>query len=479
MSQLSQLQEQRNNLAANIKQHATDNLVDNKWKDAEAEKAWNALNADYDKCVGEMESLQRADAVSNRLAEINDLQAGPTPIQSAGGVVPGRENASGNNIGGRSIGGGETCTEEHRALAMAAWMKRQVGEEVSDRDEQAARLAGVNLNRKQLVFNSPTTQWVNQLASSYRALHPSKREQIKTGQYFNAPLTTQTAGTGGNVIPPETLMRELEINMLAFSGMAQVADLMVTESGETLSWPTVDDTDHTGVQIGENTNLDNSGSGGDAPDFGKVQWDAYKLSSQAILVPYELLEDNVVNLPQVLGQLMGERIGRLRNQRYTTGTGSSQATGIVTAATLGVTAASATAIAPDEVYELQHSVDPAYRNGAAFMCHDSIVYYLRTLKDTQNRYLWQSGFNAGVPDTLAGAPLVVNQDMDSSVATTNKTLLYGQLSKYKIRRVNGFRMYRLEERYRDSDQDGFIMLVREDGNLLDAGTAPVKFLQQA
>jgi hypothetical protein len=38
------------------------------------------------------------------------------------------------------------------------------------------------------------------------------------------------------------------------------------------------------------------------------------------------------------------------------------------------------------------------------------------------------------------------------------------------------RMYRLEERYRDTDQDGFVAFIREDGNLLTAGTAPVKYL---
>jgi hypothetical protein len=52
------------------------------------------------------------------------------------------------------------------------------------------------------------------------------------------------------------------------------------------------------------------------------------------------------------------------------------------------------------------------------------------------------------------------------------------LSKYYIRRVNEVRIYRLEERYRDNDQDGFVAFVREDGNLMDAGTAPVKYLQQ-
>jgi hypothetical protein len=38
------------------------------------------------------------------------------------------------------------------------------------------------------------------------------------------------------------------------------------------------------------------------------------------------------------------------------------------------------------------------------------------------------------------------------------------------------RLRRLDERYAEKDQTGFIAFVREDGNLLDAGTDPVKAL---
>lgn len=473
MTRLEELQAKRNQLATQIKSHADKFNAKQEWPDSEAKENWDKLNADYDSVVTEMNAINQAQSVTDRLAHITDLQGSPAP----GASQIGRDDATSMNQGGRSIGSdGAVCTDTHRALAMAGWMQHQMGRDITDEMEDAAQLAGYNLNRRQLNLASPSTQWVNQLSSAFRSVHPS---QLGRREYFNAPLTTQTAGTGGNVVAPETLVRELEINMLAFDGVSQHAELMVTGTGEKLSWPGVDDTGNSGVQIGENLNVDNAGAGGALPSFGKTEWEAFKLSSQAILVPYELIEDNVVNLPQVLGQLMGERIGRLRNSKYTNGTGTNEATGIVTAASLGVTAASATAIAPDEVYDLQHSVDPAYRIGSAFMAHDSIVAHLRKLKGSDGHYVWQSGLAGGVPDTLAGAPLAINQAMDSAVTTGKKTLLFGKLSAYKIRRVNGFRLYRLEERYRDSDQDGFILIVREDGNLLNSGTAPVKYLQQA
>ncbi|MEM8668732.1 MAG: phage major capsid protein [Planctomycetota bacterium] len=474
MSQVADLQEKRQKLAAQLKEHGN-KFSESGWT-AEDEKNWETLNADYDKVKGEIDSLMRGDAISSRLAEIEEQSKLPAPVaRNSRGTIPGRESTS--SIGDIGSDGPSAGDEKTRALALKAWLRYQMDFDVSDAEEQAAKACGFSLHKKKLTFESANTESLGLLREKYSSVHPTMRKD--RGRFFNAPLTTQTATTGGNLIPPETLMNELEINMLAFDGVSQVADLIVTSSGETLGWPTVDDTGNTGVQVGENVNVDNSGAGGPTPNFGKTQWEAYKLSSQAVLVPYELLEDSAFNLPAVLGQLLGERIGRFRNQRYTLGTGSGQAQGIVTGSTLGVTAASATAFTADEIINLQHSVDPAYRAGAGFMMHDLIVSGVRKLKDSDGQYLWQSGLQAGTPDTLLGATLTVNQAMASAVATSNITMLYGDFSKYKIRRVNGFRMYRLEERYRDNDQDGFIMFVREDGGVLNAGTPPIKYLQQA
>jgi HK97 family phage major capsid protein len=243
-----------------------------------------------------------------------------------------------------------------------------------------------------------------------------------------------------------------------------------TASGEPLSWPTADDTTNTGVQLGESTSI---GSSVD-PSFGKVIWNAYKFSSKAILVPYELIQDSVFNLPAVLGSMLGERLGRITNTKFTTGSGASTAKGIVTCATSF--SAATTAVGADDLIGLQHSVDPAYRMGASFMMHDSIILAIRKLKDGQGQYLWQSGLRDGAPDRILGAGITINQDMDSTTTSGKKSILYGQLSAYKIRTVGEIRLYRLEERYRDTDQDGFVAFTREDGNLLTAGTAPIKYL---
>jgi HK97 family phage major capsid protein len=108
--------------------------------------------------------------------------------------------------------------------------------------------------------------------------------------------------------------------------------------------------------------------------------------------------------------------------------------------------------------------------------HDQILLKIKQLKDGFGRYLWQAGLAYGTPDTLDGDPIFINQSMDSTVASTKKTVAYGALKKYKIRDVSSIRLRRLVERYADADQEAFVLFARADGNLLDAGTHPIKYM---
>ena len=58
--------------------------------------------------------------------------------------------------------------------------------------------------------------------------------------------------------------------------------------------------------------------------------------------------------------MLGERIGRRMGRAFTIGNGAAGPQGIVVGSTLGVTAASATAVSMDELNDLIASVDNAY-----------------------------------------------------------------------------------------------------------------------
>jgi HK97 family phage major capsid protein len=85
---------------------------------------------------------------------------------------------------------------------------------------------------------------------------------------------------------------------------------------------------------------------------------------------------------------------------------------------------------------------------------------------------------AGMPDTILGRPYTINQDMPAATAGL-KSVLYGDFSNYHIRDAGNVILLRLEERYADALQVGFLAFLRSDGDLIDAGTNPVKHLIMA
>jgi HK97 family phage major capsid protein len=166
------------------------------------------------------------------------------------------------------------------------------------------------------------------------------------------------------------------------------------------------------------------------------------------------------------------------NTSCTTGTGSSQPNGVVTASTLGKTAASATAITFAEVLDLKHSLDPAYRVDPSFgfMMNDAILVYIKKLAigASDARSLWMPSYVAGEPDRIDGVKYWINQAMETALTTGKKVMLCGDFSKYIIRMSQGMAIYRMNELYSENGLIGFRGVARWDGECIN--TAAIKHL---
>lgn len=294
-------------------------------------------------------------------------------------------------------------------------------------------------------------------------------------------LSALTGSAAGFTVADE-MIREIEIAMKSFSGVAQSRSrLFPTSTGADLPWPTANDTNNTGELVAENVATTIAAAGAGDPTFGQVVFKSYLFSSKLIKVPIQLLQDSATNIEELMGRMLGERLGRITNTKYTVGTGANEPQGIVTGATLGNTAAATAAITYGEMIDLQHTVDPAYRPDAQFMFHDTTWSILRKLLDSNGRPIWQpaagGSMGAAAEGTLLGQGFVVNQDMAVPAASA-KVILYGDLSKYVRRQVKGYTLIRLAERFAEQFQVGFVAFLRSDGRLLDAGTHPIKYLQQ-
>jgi len=81
------------------------------------------------------------------------------------------------------------------------------------------------------------------------------------------------------------------------------------------------------------------------------------------------------------------------------------------------------------------------------------------------------GKPGGMPDTLLGDPIQINQDV-ATMAANAKSILYGDFSFYVIRDALDIQMFRFtDSAYAKNGQVGFLAFLRSGGNFVDVGGA--------
>ena len=260
------------------------------------------------------------------------------------------------------------------------------------------------------------------------------------------------------------------------TGAIDIFDVYRTDAGNDLPVPTGDDTSNTGELLAENS--DASSSSADLV-FGQKTFKAYKFSSKMIKASQELLEDTGVDLVGYIARQLGTRLGRVLNSYFTTGTGSSQPSGILTGLSQGKLGATTGTPTFPEIIDLIHSVDPSYRKSpsARFMMNDAILKLIKKVTVGTSTYnsrpLWAPGWDVNAPATIDGFQYLINQDMASTFASGTKSMIFGDMKTFGVRWVNQLRMLRLAERYAELDQIAWVGFIRADARLLN--TSGIKY----
>ena len=291
-----------------------------------------------------------------------------------------------------------------------------------------------------------------------------------------ATMSTTSDAEGGYTVP-STVAASILDALKAYGGMRQVADVIRTAGGESMNFPTSDGTSEEGEIVGENQ----SATDADV-SFGTKALPVYKYSSKVVTVPWELLQDSSADIEGFIRSRLQTRLGRITNRHFTVGTGVSQPNGIFTAASVGkIGAVSATAaITYDDLIDLEHSVDPAYRANGKWMFHDDMLKLIRKLKDLEGRPIFVPGYEqgnpGGAPDRLLNRDIAINQHANVP-AVSAKSIAFGDFSYYKIRDVMQVSLFRFTDSvYTKKGQVGFLAWMRSGGNFVDVGGA-VKLFQ--
>jgi len=277
-------------------------------------------------------------------------------------------------------------------------------------------------------------------------------------------LSKLTTGAGGNTVPT-SFYDQLVAHLIEVSGVLQTNPTVLnTNSGENLQIPKTT-THSTAASAAEASTLPSAD-----PAFGMVTLGAYKFGWTG-RVSRELVDDTGVDLEGYLAMAAGRALGNKFGADLVTGTGTSQPTGFMTSATIGITGTTTgQSGAPQyvDLVDLMYSVISPYRSSRScyWIMKDATVGGLRKLRDTTGQPIWQPSMQLGAPDLLLGKPIVTDPFMPA-VATGAQSVAFGDFSQFFVRLVGGIRFERSDDFLFDSDMVAYRAVLRGDGALID------------
>ena len=264
---------------------------------------------------------------------------------------------------------------------------------------------------------------------------------------------------GGYTVPDEferRLVQGLEENNI----FRQMAHVIRTSSG-TRKIPVANDTmEASWIDEGEAIPETNT-------KFAQTTLSAYKMGAM-VKVSNELLNDSAFDIAAYIADRFGKAMGMAEERAFIVGTGDKQPTGLLNdtiGAEIGVTAAGSDTVTFDELFQLYYSLKSPYRSKAAFLCNEELLLHLMMLKDGNGNYIWKPSLDIGKPDTILGRPVYTSGFMPG-VSAGQKVMAFGDYSYYWVADRASRTFKRLNERYAEYDQVGFMTTQRVDGKLI-------------
>lgn len=341
-------------------------------------------------------------------------------------------------------------------------------QEVTDLGKEIARLERQEAVDREM--NAPTSQPLTQKPGNTKTEEKTGRAtdaykaafwnatRARDGITYEVRNALQVgADSEGGYLCPDTFADELVKGLTAQTVVRSLAKVINTSSGQH-KIPVV-------ASRGTASWIEEEGPIPEGDDiFGQQHIGAHKVGT-LIKVSEELLHDSAFDLEQYFIDEFARRIGNKEEDAFLNGDGAGKPTGILNDAEVGVTAASATAITADELVDLFYSLDAPYRTNAVWLVNDSTMRAIRKLKDANGQYLWQKALHEGDHETLLGKP-IFHSPFAPELGAGKKAVVFGDFSFYWIGDRTGITFRRLNERYADTGQVGFLATKRVDGKLI-------------
>lgn len=192
----------------------------------------------------------------------------------------------------------------------------------------------------------------------------------------------------------------------------------------------------------------------------------------------DLARRSVMPMDQIVIEEMGIDAAETQEDKFLTGSGSGEPLGVFTASDDGISTSrdvvtgSATNFTADGLLDAKYALKGQYRNGSMgavrWLMHRDGIKRVAKLKDSDNQYLFRVGMgrmqdNGAPEDVLLGIPVDESERSPNTFTNGNYVAILANWRYYEIADALDIEIQRLEEKYADTNQIGFIGRLKNDG----------------
>jgi HK97 family phage major capsid protein len=358
----------------------------------------------------------------------------------------------------------ESATAEQLASA------NQMMDEASSLEKRISGLKAIEAHEaEQRSFTPAARSATDQTEQRTRSL-TALRSFLQNGRVDAEYRDVLTTSASGAATIPQLMNPELVTAMREFAPILSIVDNRVTDNnGAPMKMSLVNYTSTLLPVVTEGNAFPEID-----PTFTSAIVSVDKLGGIVKLSAEELADSNF-NLGAWLTEQWANVMGVSLENYVTLGNGSHIA-GLVTLAGVGPTTAVAAKVAYPDVAALFGSVTAAYARNGSFQMSTGTRAFLMGLVATTGQPIFDITPQGNPFSTIFGRPVVINDSLPA-IATGNKPILFGDFLKGYLLRTDGApTIKRLDERYADTDEVGFIIRTRVGGVTKNAGISPFNAL---
>ena len=220
------------------------------------------------------------------------------------------------------------------------------------------------------------------------------------------------------------------------------------------------------------------------PTLSSVSLQTYEYPS-ITFVSAQLWRSNVIGLERILADAASREIGIDFGAHLTTGSGTGQPNGFITAATNGGTAsgtaidqATDTFFGPSDLIDVLGSLAAGYRVNASWQVASAALTKIRKIKDSNGNFMYNplgAGVANGFQPVLLDRPIYENPAM-AAPASATKSVAVGDFSRYFVRTLPISVASSSDFKFQNN-QVALRTILEGDGDLVD--TAAIAYLVSA